>query len=215
METDRITITYFMVSIGAVLCLEAVATTTASVMNFDSMLLLGIVRLLEIALLAFTAVIFGNGLSSVGLARSGIIPGFARGMLWSAGFGVSALVGYIILYAFGIDGLALIHTRLPRNHVAIALLFLIGGLIGPAAEEIFFRGIIYGFFRRWGVFVALATSTLVFVVVHPGFPRMPITQVVGGVIFAAAYETEGSLMAPLTIHVLGNTAIFALSLIYS
>jgi len=35
--------------------------------------------------------------------------------------------------------------------------------------------------------------------------------VVGGIVFAIAYETEGSLMAPLTIHVLGNTAIFALS----
>ncbi|MBW2319145.1 MAG: CPBP family intramembrane metalloprotease, partial [Deltaproteobacteria bacterium] len=42
---------------------------------------------------------------------------------------------------------------------------------------------------------------------------LPITQIVGGVIFCVAYEVEGKLMTPITIHVLGNTAIFALSLI--
>jgi membrane protease YdiL (CAAX protease family) len=35
---------------------------------------------------------------------------------------------------------------------------------------------------------------------------------VGGIVFAVAYEVEGSLMVPITIHVLGNMAIFALSL---
>jgi hypothetical protein len=36
---------------------------------------------------------------------------------------------------------------------------------------------------------------------------------VGGIVFAVAYELEGNLMVPITIHVLGNTAIFALSLV--
>jgi membrane protease YdiL (CAAX protease family) len=61
------------------------------------------------------------------------------------------------------------------------------------------------------VFVALTMSTFVFVVAHPGFPNISVTQVAGGIVFAMAYEIEGSLMAPLTIHVLGNTAIFMLS----
>jgi hypothetical protein len=36
---------------------------------------------------------------------------------------------------------------------------------------------------------------------------------VGGIIFAVAYEMEASLMVPITIHILGNMAIFTLSLI--
>ncbi len=32
-------------------------------------------------------------------------------------------------------------------------------------------------------------------------------------VLAVAYELEGSLMVPVTIHVLGNTAIFALSIV--
>jgi membrane protease YdiL (CAAX protease family) len=211
MEANRITIASLIVSIGAVLCVEAAAGAMAAGMSLNPMILLGVIRLLEIALLVLVAVICGNGLSSVGLARSSAFHGFARGVLWSAGFGMSALIAHLILYAIGINGMTLIHTHLPGSLGAIGLLFLVGGVVGPAAEEIFFRGILYGFFRRWGVFVALIMSTLVFVVAHPGFPHIPATQVVGGIVFAMAYEIEGSLMAPLTIHVLGNTAIFMLS----
>jgi len=215
MEANRITVASLIVSVGAILCVEAAASVAAARIPLNPMILLGVIRVLEIALLVLAAVIYGNGLSSVGLARSRAFDGFVRGLLWSAGFGMSALVVHLILYAFGINGMTLIHTQLPRSPGAIGLLFLVGGLAGPAAEEIFFRGILYGFFRRWGVFVALTMSTLVFVMAHPGFPHIPFTQVVGGIVFAIAYETEGSLMAPLTIHVLGNTAIFALSLISS
>jgi membrane protease YdiL (CAAX protease family) len=213
MEANRITVASLIVSIGAVLCVEAAAGAVAARIPLHPMILLGVIRLLETALLVLAAIIYGNGLFSVGLARSGVVSGFARGLLWSFGFGMSALVVYLILYAVGINGMTLIHTRMPRNPRAIAILFLVGGVVGPAAEEIFFRGVLYGFFRRWGVFVALTMSTFVFVVAHPGFPHIPVTQVVGGIVFAVAYEIEGRLMAPLTIHVLGNTVLFTLSLI--
>jgi len=55
----------------------------------------------------------------------------------------------------------------------------------------------------------------VFVLAHPIFPGIPLAQVVGGIVFAVAYEMEGSLMIPITIHILGNLAIFTLSLISS
>jgi len=40
-----------------------------------------------------------------------------------------------------------------------------------------------------------------------------VTQMVGGILFTVAYEVEGSLMVPITIHILGNMDIFTLSLI--
>jgi membrane protease YdiL (CAAX protease family) len=76
-------------------------------------------------------------------------------------------------------------------------------------EELFFRGILYGYFRRWGIFPALFLSTLFFVLLHP-VKALAVTQTVGGVLFAAAYEIEGNLLVPITIHVLGNLAIFSL-----
>ena len=90
---------------------------------------------------------------------------------------------------------------------------MVGGLVAPIAEEIFFRGVIYGFLRRWGVLLALAGSTVIFVLAHAISSRIPLTQIVGGIVFAVAYEVEGKLMVPITIHVLGNMAIFTLSLV--
>jgi len=51
-----------------------------------------------------------------------------------------------------------------------------------------------------------------FVLPHVAFSKIPIVQVVGGIVFAVAYEIEESLMVPITIHVLGNLAIFTLSM---
>jgi hypothetical protein len=42
---------------------------------------------------------------------------------------------------------------------------------------------------------------------------IPITQLVGGIVFALAYEKEKNLMAPITIHCLGNLAIFSIGLL--
>jgi len=80
-------------------------------------------------------------------------------------------------------------------------------------EEVFFRGILYGFLRRWGIAVALVLSTCAFAFTHGLGHGFPLTQVVGGILFAAAYEVEKNLLVPISIHCLGNLAIFSLSLL--
>ncbi|MGD9179205.1 MAG: CPBP family intramembrane metalloprotease, partial [Desulfobacterales bacterium] len=88
-------------------------------------------------------------------------------------------------------------------------------LIGPLAEEIFFRGILYGFFRKWGVPTAILLSTLFFVLshTHTSGSIIPVTQLIGGILFAISYEVEKNLLVPITIHCLGNLAIFTLALL--
>jgi hypothetical protein len=72
---------------------------------------------------------------------------------------------------------------------------------------------LYGFFRRWGILAALIPTTVIFTLAHPVCSHISATRIVGGIIFAVAYEMEASLMVPITIHILGNMAIFTLSLI--
>ena len=60
---------------------------------------------------------------------------------------------------------------------------------------------------------ALVLSTLIFVFSHASRHTIPVTQVIGGILFAVAYEREKNLLVPIMIHVLGNLAIFTLSLI--
>jgi len=104
-----------------------------------------------------------------------------------------------------------VHTPMPSE--GLAGYFLIGALIGPVTEEIFFRGVLYGYFRQWGVFTAVMLSTVIFMLAHSVGGGIGLPQAAGGIVFAVAYEREGSLMVPITIHVLGNAAIFGLSLI--
>lgn len=214
MEAKQIDRKTLIISLAAIVSVEWSLRIVVSKGLFDSMVTLGAARLLEIILVILVLLIWGRGVSSVGLAPSRIIPGLKKGLVWSAGFGIVVFFAFVVLSVAGVNALILMQARLPTRLGQIILFFFIGGMLAPIAEEIFFRGILYGFFRRWGVLLAVALSTLLFVVAHPmSHQGVFIPQVVGGIVFAVAYEVEGSLLVPITIHVLGNMAIFTLSLI--
>ena len=59
--------------------------------------------------------------------------------------------------------------------------------------------------------MAIVISTALFVLSHATDSSLPITQVIGGLLFAVAYEIEKNLVVPIIIHSLGNLAIFCLS----
>ena len=213
MEADRIQIKTLLISLATVIAVEVAARTGFRQGNYDPIIILGAVRLLQTGLIIIIVLIREKGLFSIGLSLAGIFPGLKRGLIWSAGFGLITLLGFVLIFAIGRNPLTLIHTHLPAKPGDILIIFIVGGLIGPISEEVFFRGIVYGFLRRWGALTAIILSTLLFVLAHPIFPAIPVTQVVGGLLFAVAYEFEKNLMTPITIHVLGNLAIFGLSLI--
>ena len=213
MEAGTIKIKTLIISLGAVIAVEVVARVGIRPGAYNPMIVSGAVRLLQAGLIIIIVLIREKGLSSIGLSLTKTLPGLKRGLTWSAGFGLITLLGFALIFAIGLNPLTLIHTHLPAKPGDILLFFIVGGLIGPVAEEVFFRGILYGFCRRWGAPAAIILSTLAFVLAHPIFPAIPITQMVGGILFAVAYEVEKNLMVPITIHALGNMAIFTLSLV--
>jgi len=212
METDKIKIKTVFASLAVIVAIEVVAGLAVSGGADNLLLILGVARLLETIFIVLTVLILEGGTFSIGLSISGVTFGLKRGVIWSVGFGIIVLFVSAALFAFGVNPIALVHTRLPAGQGEIVLFFLVGGIVSPVAEEVFFRGVIYGFFRRWGVFVAVTLSTLAFVLVHPAGSGIPLPQITGGILFAVAYEKEGNLLAPITIHILGNIAIFGLSL---
>jgi membrane protease YdiL (CAAX protease family) len=213
MEANQVANKTLIISLAAIVSVEWSLRFLVSKGLFDSMVILGVARLLEIILVLLILVITGQGVSSIGLAPSKMVSGLRRGLVWSLGFGIIAFLVFVVLYLAGVNALIFVQGRVPTKLGKIILFFFVGGILGPIAEEIFFRGLLYGFFRRWGVFLAVALSTLLFVGVHPVFHGILVPQVVGGIVFAVAYEVGGSLLVPITIHVLGNMAIFTLSLI--
>ncbi|CAB1080892.1 hypothetical protein D1AOALGA4SA_8560 [Olavius algarvensis Delta 1 endosymbiont] len=174
---------------------------------------LGTLRCLESILLIIIVWRLEKNTAAIGLARTNIMSGFITGLIWSAYFGFIAAGIFIVLLAAGVDPLKYFQSLRPSSWRHGLVLLLVGGFIGPIAEEIFFRGIIFGFFRKWGATTAIVISTLIFVFTHRIGGSIPITQVVGGVVFAIAYEREKNLMVPITIHCLGNLAIFSLPIL--
>ena len=211
MEANKITLKTFAVSIAAVLCVETAFRLVTVEITVSPMLALSTIRCLEAVLLVVITLRFEKGPDAIGLSRSKILPGLRKGLIWSACFGIAAGVIYYVLLLVGFNALKLLNGPKPQSCKEVAALFLAGCAMGPISEEIFFRGIIYGFFRHWGVMIAVLLSTVSFVLTHPIGGSLPLTQLVGGIIFALAYEKEQSLMVPITIHCLGNLAIFSLT----
>jgi membrane protease YdiL (CAAX protease family) len=213
METKEIQIKTLFLCLAAVLAVELGTRVVTAKPVYHPMLILGGARLLEILLIILIVVTWGKGLSSIGLARSEMVSGLKKGLLWSAGFGAITSIVCVGLFAASMNPLTFIRAQIPTQTSDLILFFIVGGILGPVAEEVFFRGILYGFLRRWGVIVAIVFSTLIFVLCHPIHHGIPVTRLLGGILFAVAYEISGSLMVPITIHALGNLAIFTISLI--
>jgi len=213
MEAKPIEIKVFFLTLGAIILIEGAARLLISTGLYDSMIVLGVTRVLETGIIGSCVLLWGKGLQSIGLARARIAHGIRRGLIWSAGFALVVALASAVLYLAGIDLLILLKVPLPGRLSQIFIFLLIGGIVGPIAEELFFRGMLYGFLRRWGIVAAIVVSTGLFVLAHPISQGFPLPQAAGGIVFALAYEIEGSLMTPMVIHVLGNLALYGLSFV--
>jgi membrane protease YdiL (CAAX protease family) len=180
--------------------------------NGSPLAVVGLMRVIQIAALMWIVVKWEKGLAAVGCAPDSWNTGLVKGAVWSLAFGAAAAFAMAVIYLIGKNPLLMLKSPLPSRPWELVLFFAVGGVIAPVAEELCFRGILYTYFRRYGILTALATSTAIFVMLHT-YRGLPLPQIVGGIVFAIAYETSGNLIVPITIHCLGNIAIFTLSLV--
>lgn len=84
--------------------------------------------------------------------------------------------------------------------------------VAPVFEEFFFRGFAYPVLKqRWGAWTALMIVSAVFAAIHFHLPSLgPLFALAVGL--GLAYELSGSLLAPITMHVLFNAANVAMIL---
>jgi|GEM_PF-4732568 len=87
-------------------------------------------------------------------------------------------------------------------------------VVGPVAEEILFRGVLFGGLRRELPFVlAAGLSALLFAAIHGNSLVLTIEVFGSGFIWAWVYERTGSLWPNLLAHVLANAAYCASKLV--
>ena len=198
---------------AVILCVEICLYWVAWPRSISPLVLIGAARAIE-ALLILVLVQFlnPNGTSAIGLQRKGFVIGIKKGLIWSAGFGLLVLLVSITLYiSFNINVFDHMKGGASGAKSSVYLFLFIGGVLSPITEEIAFRGVLYGFIRRWGMLAAVVGSTILFVLAHSIQGAFPLTQIVGGLVFAVAYERERNLIVPIVIHILGNLAIFTVT----
>jgi membrane protease YdiL (CAAX protease family) len=215
MAANEIKLSTLIISILGIAAIEIAARMLLSRNLLAPLTGVGLARLAEIVFLLTLIKLRERRFSIIGLSSSRIYRGLKSGLIWSIFFGIAAGSVLLISHLAGVKVAALFRMQLSFESNRLITFLLVGALIGPVAEEIFFRGILYGFSRRWGIPAAVLLSTLLFILPHSHSPGLaiPITQLIGGILFAIAYEIEKNLLVPITIHSLGNLAIFILSLL--
>lgn len=164
-----------------------------------------LVRLVE------TLIILGLALRLSGVSARSIPREIAIGAGIAAALGAVAVLGDAASRTFlHRDALRLL---IGRQEVADPVLFfLVGCVIAPFAEELFFRGILYSWLRqRMRMIASIVVSALFFAGMH-GF--IAPVQLVGGLIFAGLYEWRGNIWAPYTVHAAANFGIWVLPWLY-
>lgn len=136
-------------------------------------------------------------------------------------FGIWAI--YIALFGglnlwLNQDGLEFIEEQ-NRAMVQGANLFLalaVLGILAPVAEEIYFRGILFGWLKRHlGVFSSALLTSIAFALVHTNYLMEDMTATllamaqIGtlGFIAALLYHRTGSLIPAILLHMTNNLAV--------
>ncbi len=131
-----------------------------------------------------------------------------------AGLGLTIAIG-LLLGAIGLrQNQAEQFTFLRREGVGtFVAVLLLGAIVAPFVEELFFRGFIFGLYRRrQPLWVAYVASGSLFAVLHANPRAMDLGQagalVVGvftlGTLLAWAYQRTGSLYPSMVAHGLNN-----------
>ena len=195
---------------GFILTAEVSAWLTVRFLDTQPFLTIGLVRMVQIAGVIIGIYLIQKDLSAIGLSLTTWRRGVLHGIYWSLGFGAFVVISMGIIHLMNHNPINLVRSPLPSDTCQLVTFFIVGALISPIAEEICFRGVLFSYFRRWGVAPAVLISTIIFTVLH-SFQGFPTVQLVGAVLFAASFEFSKSLLTPIVIHILGNLAIFTLS----
>ncbi len=97
--------------------------------------------------------------------------------------------------------------------VSFLVTLVMAGFLAPVAEELFFRGAIYTWFRqRTSLWVAILASSGLFALGHADTLAVVVTSFILGAVNAWVFEKTRSLWASIAIHAFNNS--LAVVLVY-
>ena len=163
----------------------------------------------------FGPAMHGGGARSLGLRTPRISRSFSWALLGAVLLAVLTFnAGYVaVVSQLGIDMLQ--PGDLPFDEfgpLALAASGFLVVLVGPFAEEVFFRGFIQsGLVRRWGPVTGLLVSAAIFGIAHASVAIL-IPIFVAGLLIGWLYHRTGSLWSCVWVHGAQNGIAFAVAL---
>lgn len=151
-------------------------------------------------------------------AALGLVRPTGRWLLIGAGCGLGGfLVNRIVILLYvaitgdqGNPQQNLADTAMGGSLAQFALLLLFGAVLTPIGEEALFRGIGFGWLRRWGFVLAAVISSVIFGLAH-GINVVLPAAVLLGLVHAWLYERSGSIWPAVISHAVNNGIIFILA----
>jgi membrane protease YdiL (CAAX protease family) len=106
-----------------------------------------------------------------------------------------------------------------RHIMTLGILGATGVLLAPFTEELIYRSLLFpALTPRIGFYAAVAVTAVVFGLVHVipiGEVAIPVPQIVGGLMMAAAFSIRWSVIPAMVLHALGNLCVGILCLLYA
>ena len=111
-----------------------------------------------------------------------------------------------VVVAIGVAAFVVVRLQTGVPPIRTTLIGVGTSLAAAIAEELFFRRFVYSWFERWGAIVAVASSAVLFGLVHMpryGLRALPI-DVAAGLIFGWQRWASGTWTAPAATHAAAN-----------
>lgn len=121
--------------------------------------------------------------------------------------GMNGLLTLLELYRFspGFQEISQLQFDIP-----VWLGILTYGILAPLAEEVVFRGIVYGQMKRaFNVPAAILISGLAFGLFHGNLVQFVYASVIG-IMLALVYELYGTILAPMLFHAVANLFVYVM-----
>jgi membrane protease YdiL (CAAX protease family) len=118
--------------------------------------------------------------------------------------------GVLRLVEGGMEGVQaradLISAGMSFSWINFALTFVGAGVLAPISEELYFRGLLHGWFksRRFAFWLRVLLSSVLFALAHFDSLAVVASSFVLGVANAALYERSKSIWVPIAMHVTTN-----------
>ena len=170
---------------------------------------------LSVLLIGVMAAVTRN--DAVALARRLGLTRFRAREMWRPAVALLGCYGMLAAYttiveALGVDALQP-ESTLPFEAMRARLTFVLAGIAvvvaAPLAEEVFYRGLIFGGLQRWGFWPAALISGAVFSGVHFDVGSF-IPFFLIGVLLAWLFWRSGSLWESIALHALYNGISFSI-----